>query len=269
MSSHRTQDSLLALLGILAVAVYVLACSPSFSPDGTKIAFPVFDKEAKQASVLCYDLRTRATQEIFRKTLLPEIKEEKPTAATQQQAAAKSSGLSFGPSTEEQELVMAIQWLSDGKHVVINHRDSITIVPVGSSGPTRTFKLENEVDPEVLAGPPPPVVGQYQFISFKDFLVCVNLRTGDTLAVPNKEELALNGYFAGRIYYSALLGSDEKEDIELGTLNVDSLARTPLFRIKKEDWGDMGGNVAFSRDGTRYALLGDVDDVPQIRIFCH
>jgi hypothetical protein len=201
--------------------------------------------------------------------LLPEWKEEKsPVALTQQQAAEKTSGLSLGPTDAREQLAVAVQWLPDAKHVVVNDISSITIVPVGISGPTRTLQLGNEADPGMLISSPPPILGPYQFLDFKTFLLRVNLQTGDAFTVPNREERGFCGVFGGRIYYCAPTDTGEnKSDIELGTLDAETLTPTPLFHIRKEDHGEMEGPIALSRDGTRCALFGEIDDAPQIRLF--
>ncbi len=269
MTSRRNHDSFLALLGMIAVAAYVLACRPSFSPDGTKVAFPVFDKDARQSTVLVYDLRTKTMQEIFKKTLLPEIKEEKsPAASTQQSAAQKPSGPLFASSDEDEQLILEVQWLADGKHLVVNDHSTAHIVPFGLADPIRTFQLGNELDAGGLVTMPPPVAGPYQVFSVEGFLVRVNLQTGDIFSVPTKDDYGLLGYQGGRIYCFALRDSNEQgADFELDTLDVESLTRTPLFHLKKDDLGGLEGFPAISRDGTRIAILGEVDDVPQIRLF--
>jgi Tol biopolymer transport system component len=50
-----SRDRLLTGIGLLAFLLYVLACRPSFSPDGTKILVPIHDPAHTNTAVWVYD----------------------------------------------------------------------------------------------------------------------------------------------------------------------------------------------------------------------
>ena len=131
MPKPKIQDTLLTMFGVAALIVFVLACRPSFSPDGNKIVFPVRNNGTKVESVALYDLKKQSLETLF-----------------------------VSPPGEDW---LAVQWLPDGKRVLVNGVSFIAILPLGSSNPTRFLPLEKKLDEGSLMIPP-PVIGKYQFI---------------------------------------------------------------------------------------------------------
>ena len=56
---------LLGLLGILGMLASMLACRPSWSPDGSKILFPYYDPETHDVGVALYDRATGKARSLF------------------------------------------------------------------------------------------------------------------------------------------------------------------------------------------------------------
>lgn len=106
----------LALIALAALTIYVLACRPSFSPDGSKVLFPCIDPETKSASVVLYDRTTKKSEHVF--------------------ALPGAGGSKDAP-------VLSAQWMPDGKQaIVIWHAEEsksfqVVVLPLGSRNPTR------------------------------------------------------------------------------------------------------------------------------------
>lgn len=268
MISKKTRDSLLALLGITAIAVYVLACRPSFSPDGSQVIFPVIDDETRRAVVYCYDINSGSTQRVLESSVVPEIKQESAkTASNRQNTGTKPPESLAGSKAKDGREALSVQWLPDGKHIVINDSTSITIAPVGTSGTIRRFQLQNEIDSGSLISPP-PISGKYQFMLAEKFLLRVNLETGDILGIPNdRNECQLLGH-GTQIYYLAKIGGDNQRDgYELGTVDLERLGLIPIFQVQAADADELNPFVGFAAAGNRLALTGSLDDAPRVLLF--
>jgi len=274
MKPRKMCDSLLALLGFVAVAVYVLACRPSFSPDGSKIVFPSFDEDAKQATVLCYDLRTKTLEKIYQTALVEKVREPEPPPKSDQKKEPEKPPASFSLGSSSEQFFVSVQWLPDGKRIAVNGLSYVLTLPVASPGPARLLQLQNLLDSGTLMRPL-PVQGKYQFIPDKEFLLRVNLETGEMLAAPDKKEYMLFGQ-GSQLYYLAAAdivekpGSSESqpESVEIGKLNPETLAASPLLKLKgEEQYGELTGYGAISRDGGRLALTTKFSKTPKVLLF--
>ena len=54
MKTYKTRNAILALIGLAALSVYILACT-SFSPDDSKVLYPAFDAESGAVGMAVYD----------------------------------------------------------------------------------------------------------------------------------------------------------------------------------------------------------------------
>lgn len=269
---RRVCDSLLALLGIIAIVVYVLACRPSFSPDGSRLVFTSFDSDAKQTSVLCYDLNTKTLETVYHAAVVDKVSEPEP--APNQNEDAEKKPFSFSRGSVKEQYLVTTQWLPDGKRIAINALSYVLVLPVGSAGRTRLLQLQNDLDSGTLMRPL-PVLGKYQFIADKHFLLRLDLETGGILAAPDKKEYMLIGQ-GNQLYYLAAAdivstpgSSEEKaESVEIGKLNSETLAATPLLKMKGEEtFGELTGFGAASRDGSRLALTTNLSKTPKVLLF--
>jgi hypothetical protein len=240
MKTNRLRDILLTSFGILALAIYVLACRPSFSPDGARVVYTVIGK--KQTRVMLYDIRDKRSETLF---------------------------VALNPTESDHKIAYSAQWLSNGQQVLINGESSIIILPVGSSKPARLIMLDDEVDTDSLILPP-PVVGNNQFFINKSDILRVNLETGETLKVPvndNREYFLLKGP-GSQVFYTLPSGDNEKDKVlEIGRLDTETLARMPLIELKLQEGQEFGPFLSAAGNGSRLALTGQYRDEPQILIY--
>lgn len=239
MKQTKTKDVVLTLFGLLCLAAYILACRPTFSPDGSRILFPSVNTKAKEFSVVLYD---RTTQEA--ETIL----------------------------TLETSLASA-QWSTNGQEVIVVWREreerddnplSVMVLPVGGKNPTRRFVLQAERGLGAgLPWSPPPVVGDYLFLGGETSVCRVNLETGETKKEDFGEELKelLLSRQGDQVYYLARL-RDEADRFEIGTIDRETVSRIPIFQIEARDVGEMTGFLAISRDGFRIAIVGEKPHEP-------
>ena len=64
MNSRKTHNTLLALTGLAALFVCILACT-SFSPDDKKILYSTFDPKSRAMGVAVYDRASRDSRLLF------------------------------------------------------------------------------------------------------------------------------------------------------------------------------------------------------------
>ena len=265
MKRSKMQDSLLALLGLAAVAVYVLACRPSFSPDGARIVFPSIDTDAKQAAILCYDLKEKTLETVYRHIRVPQVREPETPADPKKPAGAKSEPSLFYGSSSEQSL-HAVQWHADGRRVVINALSYIMVLPVGAAAPARMLQLEHALDAGVLMNPQ-PVLGRYQYLTDKKLILRVDLDTGAILSKAAGAESVLFGQDGRLFYYSNVEAGDKPDHMEIGILDPETLAMAPQIRLGAEECGEISGFAAMARDGSRLALTTRIKDSPAMLLF--
>ena len=78
MNSRKTRNTLLALTGLAALFVCILACT-SFSPDDKKILYPTFDPKTRSMGVAVYDRSLRESRILFTsKEMLKQGREPQP-----------------------------------------------------------------------------------------------------------------------------------------------------------------------------------------------
>lgn len=242
MVRKKIQDVLLTLFGAAALLVYVLACRPSFSPDGSKVVFPVKGNGQQAASVALYDLKEKKLKTIFVSPRQP----------------------------KEEDQYLTVQWLPDGKQVLVNGVSFIAILPLGSSNPTRFIPLEEKLDAGVLVIPP-PVIGKYQFMVHeasveekdanghpvdvkKPFLLRANLETAEIQKVIQGNEETNFVAKGSQLYYFAKSKAGADDIYELGRLDAEKLSRNRILQLKEKEFGEFIGFMTPNSNGTRFAL---------------
>jgi hypothetical protein len=240
MKTNRLRDILLTGFGILALAVYILACRPSFSPDGARVVYTIIDK--KQTRVMLCDIKNKHSETLF---------------------------VALNPSESDHKMAYSAQWLPDGQQVLINGESSIMILPVGSSKSARLIMLDNEVEADRLILPL-PVVGNNQFLASKSDLLRVNLETGETLKVTDNDKqdyIFLKGP-GSQVFYAVPKGVNEEDKVlEIGRLDTETLARIPLIELKPKKGQEFNPFLSAARNGNRLALTGQYQDELQILIY--
>jgi hypothetical protein len=244
MTATRTRDAALTVIGLAAVLLYILACA-SFSPDDSKVLFPSNDPKTGGTVLAVYDRGAHTTRAL----------------------------LAFPPTSGDNNDGYMIRpaWTPDGSHVVALWGDTdkelrITVLPISGKGPTRMLvvkHLEGDMPSAMLVAP--PIVGSQLFMGENGQIRRVDLQSGVELVKKIEGELLLVGQ-ADRIYYGRELPEKGKEArTEVGLVDANTLALTPLFETT-ETAGD-APFFAVSRDGARVAIAGGKDDEQQILVF--
>jgi WD40 repeat protein len=244
MTATRTRDAALTVIGLAAVLLYILACA-SFSPDDSKVLFPSNDPKTGGTVLAVYDRGAHTTRAL----------------------------LAFPPATGDNNDGYMIRpaWTPDGSHVVALWGDTdkelrITVLPISGKGPTRMLVVKNvKGDASSAMLVPPTIVGSQLFMGEDGQIRRVDLESGVELVKTIEGELLLAGQ-SGRIYYGRELSEEGKETrTEVGLVDANTLALTPLFETI-----ETAGNTPFfavSRDGARVAIAGGKDDEQQILVF--
>jgi hypothetical protein len=242
MTATRTRDAALTVVGFAAVLLYILACA-SFSPDDSKVLFPSNDPKTGGTVLAVYDRGAHTTRAL----------------------------LAFPPARGNDGYMIRPAWTPDGSHVVALWGDNddefrITVLPISGKGPMRMLVVKDvkgDMASAVLV--PPPIVGSQLFSGEDGQIRRVDLQSGAELVKKIEGELLLVGQH-DRIYYGRELSEEGKDTrVEVGLVDADTLALTPLFETT-----EAGGDPPFfavSRDGARVALAGEKDNVPQILVF--
>ena len=64
MNQQTKRNAALAFVGLLALSIYILACT-SFSPDDKKVLYPSFDAASGAIGMAVYDRETRTSEMVF------------------------------------------------------------------------------------------------------------------------------------------------------------------------------------------------------------
>ena len=240
----------LAVIGIGAFVICVLACRPSFSPDGKKVVFPVFDAKSKQTTIMLYDRETKRLERIFTR-----------------------------PSQNDVVYASAV-WTPDGKHVVVATVEGekagdkskgpflVAVLPVDRKAPTRILHVPENPGPAGLFHPP-PIIGKHMFLGGKAGITRLDLETGEmkteTLTredTSQTNEVVLFGE-GERLYYCR----DKQEGTEIGEINPDTFKSRAILDLKSEDGDFNMPSLAVSKDGARIAVAVRKKEDYSIRIY--
>ena len=233
MRSARTRNVLLSLTGLVALSVYIIACRPAFSPDGTKVLVPVVDPDAMRFSVAVHDLESGKTKWLCE--------------------AISYSGDEFG---------VAATWLADSKRAVVvwsgtegkKNRMQARILPDEAGRAARVFEFDGGDDAVFGLIFPPVVIGNRLYLG-GNRIQRLDLGSGDVKTAPASRGAYLSSR-GGQLYYITERGKEEDEQaIEIGTVDPDSLAQQPILLLRKKDVGDVGAFMAVSRDRSRIAVV--------------
>jgi hypothetical protein len=235
MKPIKARDVLLTLFGMLCLAAYVLACRPAFSPDGSKVLFPATDDEAKLFSVVVFDRRTQDTETIF-------VANGTPLASSAQWTADGTGAILVWAEYEKQSQIR------------------VMILPHGFKSPVRVFTWEGDEGLGAwLPFCPPPVIGNYLFVAGKTSVHRLNLETGEI----KKERYGVAGEAfvltgqGNQVYFWMMIGQGEAGRFELGTIDKDTLIRTPILQIEGKDVGKLWPFLAVSPDASRIAAVSE------------
>ncbi|MHC4548019.1 MAG: WD40 repeat domain-containing protein [Planctomycetota bacterium] len=242
MRSARLRNALLSSVGLVALAAYILACRPSFSPDGSKLLVPVvFDKTI---SVAVHDLKTG-------------------------EARWLCEGLPFGS-----DFGVAAAWLPDGKRAVViwlaegeKKEDElrVMVLPAAGGKPSGVWKLAADEEAALALVIPPPVLGHHLFLGGKR-LQRLDLGSGEVKTVPTEGQIHPVGHGTA-LHYIRAKDTESGKVYEVGTLDGASLDRKPILGLRAKEHGEISPFFAISKDGSRLALVSADEEPGKILIY--
>jgi hypothetical protein len=238
MKKQTTRNTALALVGLTALTIYILACT-SFSPDDTKVLYPAFDPGSGAIGMAVYDREARRSDLLF----------------------APIGWESDGSNTVAPRVVRG-QWLPDGHRILVawaGGKDSddglgLALVPWGDRGPIKLFRVPGLKDAAELFTVPLCLAGDRVFIKAgSGGLTRVDLKTGALTRhefADVKKDLSLypSPDGAGVFYIEDRDASDG--GAIFGRLDPETFRRTPLMTITNE----VADKSFFTYDGAGKAL---------------
>ena len=238
MKKANARNAALALTGLLALSLYILACT-SFSPDDSKVLYPAFSGNNGAIGLASYDRETARSELIFL-----------PADLTEAETNAISPALLRGQWLANGRQILAT-WMGKEKDDVLN----LTLLPFGGRGPVQHFTLPlKEAQNAVLLAP--PVVGHYAFVmDDRNDAVRLDLANGQIKRHPlsqDNTECILYPSATGRkvFYLSDPNGGDEHV---FGRLDPETLAPTPLLTFTNAL--DNGLSFTYDLAGERIAFV--------------
>jgi hypothetical protein len=230
-----SRDVMLPLVGLLALLIYILACT-SFSPDDKKILFPTFDANGAVAMAI-YDRDTRRTEPLF----VP-------------------VSIEIGTNLAMPSILRGT-WLPDGRNILVasaseGSKDQldVTLVPAEGRGAVRSFRIFGVEDPGLTLMLAPCVSGnRFFFRAGPDRIERLDLRTGElksTEVAGAGHDLNLYPSADGRgIFYVCQTNSG----VVFGRVDPEQLALTPVMMITN-NLPD-GAFFAYNAAGTQVAFV--------------
>jgi hypothetical protein len=216
MKTLTIRNNALALVGLLALTVYVLACT-SFSPDDSKVLYPAFDPDNGALGMSIYDRPARRAEMVF---VPPEIRNA-------------TNGLLVN--------YLRGEWLADGRSVVIAFSagkegdDSLdlALIPSGARAPFKLFHLDEIKNVGAAFTFPLCVVGNRVFLSAGEKqVVRLDLKTGVVVRQEFEDlrkDITLFPAADGGVFYFESM--DAPQAGIFGRLNPETFARSPLMDI--------------------------------------
>ena len=239
MKTETALNAGLALVGLLALALCILACT-SFSPDDTKVLYPVFSGTNGAVGVAVYDRESGRSELLFA-----------PVAFE-------------GTNGQAAPLVLRPRWLADGRRILVawsgqNKGEdlNLALIPWGARGPIKLFSLGNMADGVESLIMPLPVVGDRVFVmQSHQEINRLDLKTGvRTLHRLGDDKSLFSLYPAPAdkgVFY--LEERDEpKGRCVFGRLDPDSFALIPSVTFTNEP--DNGSFFAYDPLGQRVAFV--------------
>ncbi len=216
---------ILTLVGIAGLVLFILACRPSWSPDGRKVLYSYTDEGAKKSAVAVFDRKTRTSRVLFE----------------------------WWDETDSGEKAPGAQWTKDGERVIVTIYEEngiqLLAIPVNAQKAYQAYTLKKMDEAAFL---PFPEVGNRLFLMSGDILVRVDLTTGAIFRREWKEKPDCVLYDAGnKVFYMNRIeekAAEETKDkdaqkvqeetpeaFEIGELEQSDLSLRPFLTLKVEE----------------------------------
>jgi hypothetical protein len=244
MKNPTTRNTALALVGMVALSIYILACA-SFSPDDRKILYPAFDPPSGAIGLAVYDRQARGSEMLF-------VPVSYQTNATNVVTAP---------------CILRAEWLANGRDIVVAYssgQDSgdsagldVALIPWGARKPIKLFRLPPIEEAAEFFLPPLCVAGERVFLRASNKAVArLDLRTGAFTSHDYEDSQGKWSLYpapdgAGVFYFEP--GDNPEGKTAFGRLNLDDFSRTPsmVFTNQIRDQSV----VAYDKTGRILALL--------------
>ena len=245
MNRERLLHIVLAIVGIGALTAYLVACRPSWSPDGSKVLFPYLNPDKKQAGIALFDKNSGKTTSIF----------SKPVAVGSADAPFSWPWAQWDRKGEKAIVV----WVEEKQDKPELH---VHVLRIGAEKPDRTFVVPRV---EVFPGMPLPEADGSLFVG-GDVLVRMDLQTGavERRELEGRKEVVLVGH-GDRIHYCAQSG-DPKPAYEIGTVDPKRLVFRPGLKLRSEDVGEIFPLITVAKDGSAIAISSEKEKKYQLLI---
>jgi hypothetical protein len=246
MNKPKTRNAALALVGVLALSIYILACT-SFSPDDTKVLYPAFDAPSGAIGMAVYDREARGSEMLF----LPVDYD------------TGESNIVTAPS------ILRAQWLANGRDIVVaysagdnssSEREglSVAMIPWGARKPIKLFRVPNVKEVGQLFMLPLCIAGERVLLRTGSKGVArLDLRTGALTGhefEDAKGEISLYPAPDGaNVFYFESENQPEQKTV-FGRLSPNDFSRTPLMVITNQVRDQ--SVVAYDNAGRVLAILG-------------
>lgn len=242
MKVHQVRNTILALAGLAALCVYILACT-SFSPDDTKVLYPAFDNGNGAIGMAVYDREERRSEMLF----LP---------------------VWYGPgqSNAVAPKIMRSHWLADGRHILVafgggegNDDNSLdlALVPWGEHAPVKLFHVPNLKDADEVLMRPLCVVKNQVFLGAGPEVIRLDLKTGllvrHSLGSDKTDAILYPSPNGEGVFYVEERKSPE-EGTEIGRLDPEDFTQAPLLVITNQFSGQ--SFAGYDPRGKQAAFLG-------------
>jgi hypothetical protein len=248
MKTQPKRNAILALIGLAALSVYILACT-SFSPDDTKVLYPSFDAGGGAIGMAVYDRTTHRSEMLFTPVSY---------------AADLTNG--FAP------VLIRGQWLGEGRNVVLGwawdkNEDQLNVgvVPATGRGPTRLYRVPDVRDSMMRLQWPLCVAGErLLFMGDRNTVGRLDLRTGSLVAreLPgtNSDFTLLPSPDGAAVFYVA--SGPRGSDAVFGKIDPDTFRTTPLLTLTN-DLGE-GSFFAYDPRGLAVAFVQKTGDASRL-----
>src|SRR5512138_2115951 len=218
MKNDSVRNNGLALVGLAALTVYILACT-SFSPDDKKVLYPAFDPQSGSPGIALYDRDSSRSRMLF----VPSF---------------SAPGQTNEPATP----VVRAQWLGNGRRILvswaINDDDehlNLAVMPLNGESAVRLFTVAAKESPSMLMLPV-AVSGENAFLRGEKSLTKLNLSTGAVVSHPvseGEDELYIYPGLDGESLFYIVQEKEPKRHV-FGRLDPKTFARSPVISFTND-----------------------------------